>query len=204
MWHGKVQKFRLLWKSKIIGNFAVEYKLRRSLRTELQYFTGEGTSVSLVDINFTTEDNIVKFNVHGRRVSKFRLASYRNGRKLSIKISHCTLIIDLYLQIRVLNATAARIPWTKSPNLSFSRQFLSLDAISVVRADFVPSTFEALEKTDKCEGDDRFIRPPWPSLQATKATKSACWEICQILVTKASIFTKKNTYIFTLKPATAE
>lgn len=54
--------------------------------------------------------------------------------KMEIPILVKTLMTELYLQIRVLKATAAKIPWTRRPKLSFNRQFLSLEAMSTAVA----------------------------------------------------------------------
>ena len=59
--------------------------------------------------------------------------------------------------MRVLNATAAKIPWTTSPKLSFNRQFRSLEAISVVNDWNAPSTSELPDDTGVEDVEDWFI-----------------------------------------------
>lgn len=65
-------------------------------------------------------------------------------------------LLKSYSQIRVLKATAAKIPWTISPKLSLSRQFRSVEAMSVI-GDEGPSSLEFDNEMGKEEEEDWFI-----------------------------------------------
>lgn len=64
-------------------------------------------------------------------------------------------LLKSYSQIRVLKATAAKIPWTISPKLSLSRQFRSVEAMSVW--DEGPSSLEFDNEMGEEEEEDWFI-----------------------------------------------
>ena len=64
-------------------------------------------------------------------------------------------LLKSYSQIRVLKATAAKIPWTISPKLSLSRQFRSVEAMSVGEDD--PSSLEFANEMGEEEEEDWFI-----------------------------------------------
>ena len=64
-------------------------------------------------------------------------------------------LLKSYSQIRVLKATAAKIPWTISPKLSLSRQFRSVEAMSVGNEG--PSSLEFDNEMGKEEEEDWFI-----------------------------------------------
>ena len=65
-------------------------------------------------------------------------------------------LLKSYSQIRVLKATAAKIPWTISPKLSLSRQFRSVEAMSVI-GDEGPSSLEFDNEMGEEEDEDWFI-----------------------------------------------
>lgn len=65
-------------------------------------------------------------------------------------------LLKSYSQIRVLKATAAKIPWTISPKLSLSRQFRSVEAMSVI-GDEGPSSLEFDNEMGEEEEEDWFI-----------------------------------------------
>ena len=98
--------------------------------------------------------------------------------KESFRVFPCASIIKLHLQIRVLNATAAKIPWTTSPKWSFNWQFGPLEDMFVVRASFVASTSELRKETDPGDADDWFISLPWASLHTKEAIESCSRLIC--------------------------
>ena len=65
-------------------------------------------------------------------------------------------LLKSYSQIRVLKATAAKIPWTISPKLSLSRQFRSVEAMPVI-GDEGPSSLEFDNEMGEEEEEDWFI-----------------------------------------------
>lgn len=89
-----------------------------------------------------------KKNKFGSANDEYRAKSESLFRLLSKLLKH-------YSQIRVLKATAAKIPWTISPKLSLSRQFRSVEAMSVENDGLSSPKFD--DEMGEEEEEDWFI-----------------------------------------------